>query len=516
MKIIYEGSSKKELEVAGPQEFYPAVAKLIVEEENGKKLSVRASTDDGHVVYRVGVRSGTQTIFEETNCLPGSYLADLKPAYLTCVEPQVMDYLHHLEECPEEFDAGAFYGEVSARCKNAYKQYKLIPENGELTAYYGRMAVGAGQIFGERAVKYPLSSYWPKYFEKLGKGYVDRTRLYMPEVFGTPQPLPVPPEKETGKKAPAPAALTRASRTLFSKLKALAKKAVRDADVRVPVTPEIIDAARKDLGLMRKAAAEKDVVAFNLALLDIISILQRPVRTGDGSGVKRLLAVDPADFAGIISREDDLLQAMEGSIAGTQTMAEEEGDFSQFGIEVWEATEKQKAQVLRHLGDSLAGKVKAVYRVIPGEQKRRFDAYLKERGITDVRLLWHGSRNENWLSIIRNSLLLNPDAVITGKMFGSGIYFAPSSAKSWNYTSYRGTTWAGGTSSTAYMGLYAVAYGKPYDVNSWSCGSDYKQETRKRGCDCLHAHAGTVLRADEIVFYDEAAVLLDYIVEFGD
>lgn len=430
-----------------------------------------------------------------------------------------MDYLHHLEEHPEEFDARTFYNEVSMRCKNAYKQYRLIPENGKVTAYYGRMAVGAGQLFGERSVEYPLSSYWPKYFEKIGKGYVDRTRLYMPEVFGEPSPVPVP--GKTGRKrqervSPA-GSLTQASKTLFAKLKSLAKKAVRDANVKVPVTQEIIDAAGADLNRMRKAAEKKDVVSFNLALLDIISILQRPVATGDGTGVKRLLAVDPADFAGIISRESDLLQAMEGSIAGTKARASsEEGDFSQFGIEVYEATEKQKAQVLRHLGDSLAGKVKAVYRVIPQEQKRRFTAYIETHDITDVRLLWHGSRNENWLSIIRNSLLLNPDAVITGKMFGSGIYFAPSSAKSWNYTSYRGTTWAGGSSSTAYMGLYAVAYGKPYDVSSWSPSSDYRAETRSHGCDCLHAHAGTSLRADEIVFYDEAAVLLDYIVEFGD
>ena len=130
-------------------------------------------------------------------------------------------------------------------------------------------------------------------------------------------------------------------------------------------------------------------------------------------------------------------------------------------------------------------------------------------------MLWHGSRNENWMSIIQNSLLLNPNAIITGKMFGAGIYFAPSSVKSWGYTSYLGTRWANGHSSTAFMGLYAVAYGKPMNVDHWS-SLDYKREVLQNGYDSLHAHAGVDLHADEIVLYDEAAVLLNYIVEFGD
>ena len=62
------------------------------------------------------------------------------------------------------------------------------------------------------------------------------------------------------------------------------------------------------------------------------------------------------------------------------------------------------------------------------------------------KLLWHGSRNENWMSIISNGLILNPNAVITGKMFGQGIYFAPKSRKSFGYTSYDGSYWARGNS----------------------------------------------------------------------
>ena len=64
------------------------------------------------------------------------------------------------------------------------------------------------------------------------------------------------------------------------------------------------------------------------------------------------------------------------------------------------------------------------------------------------------------------------------------------------------------------MGLYAVAYGTPYETSTWSGATDYKQEVKKAGANCLHAPAGSALMNDEIVFYNEAAVVLNYIVEF--
>jgi hypothetical protein len=54
-------------------------------------------------------------------------------------------------------------------------------------------------------------------------------------------------------------------------------------------------------------------------------------------------------------------------------------------------------------------------------------------------LLFHGSRNVNWLSILKKNLLLNvakklPGVRISGKMFGSdAVYFAESSSKSIGY-----------------------------------------------------------------------------------
>ena len=159
----------------------------------------------------------------------------------------------------------------------------------------------------------------------------------------------------------------------------------------------------------------------------------------------------------------------------------------------------------------LRDKVTHVYKVNNPEHKKRFLDYCARKNICNTKMLWHGSKNENWLSIIKNGLLLHPNAVITGKMFGNGIYFAPKSTKSWNYTSYLNAYYTNGKADFAFMGLYETAYGNPLDVMS------SHQYTEKTIADknCVHAHAGEYLLNDEIIFYNESAINLKYIVKFS-
>lgn len=111
---------------------------------------------------------------------------------------------------------------------------------------------------------------------------------------------------------------------------------------------------------------------------------------------------------------------------------------------------------------------------------------------------------------MENGLLLHPNAVITGKMFGNGIYFASNAKKSWEYTS--GGFWTREAGSyTRFMGLYATAYGNPLNVE---CAHSYSEGTIGDK-NCVHAHAGRQLCNDEIIFYNESAMLLTYLVEFA-
>lgn len=473
MKILYcNGISERVTEV---KDFYHDVAEMLAKEPIGSPIEITVKEmehPENMVLYKISQRSGTRFIVELDNTMPKNAVRDnVKPVFLTCVKPE----------------------------NNAYKFYRLDRCGDQVKATYGRMGVAKGQLFGERSFMYPLTMYWPKYFEKLSKGYVDRSDLYLDQT-----------DRLTHGHVSRPAVkLDGPAYELFSKLLRFAKHAVEQAQVNVPITSAIIKKTEELIDLMRDA---HDVDRFNELLLELISILQRPVRTGDGSGVRELMARSSSDFSRIIQREGDLLQAMAGSVANK---ADGKIDsFDNYGIEVYEATEKQKQAVMRKLSDELKPKVHKIYRVIPKGQKRIFLEYLEKNNIKTVKHFWHGSRNQNWMSIVLNSLKLNPDAIITGKMFGQGIYFAPSSLKSWNYTSYNGTSWAHGMSDTAFMGLYATAYGIPKDVMDWSAYEDYKALVENAGANCLHAHKGQALRNDEIIYYDENAVLLDYIVEF--
>ena len=98
-------------------------------------------------------------------------------------------------------------------------------------------------------------------------------------------------------------------------------------------------------------------------------------------------------------------------------------------------------------------------------------------------------------------------------MFGYGIYFAPSARKSYGYTSCYGSYWANGNSSNGFMGLYKTAYGNPYYPTT---SGDKKREMQNAGKNCVHAKKNKVgLYNDEVIFYDENAVCIEYLVEFA-
>ena len=514
MKVNYEakfpnGQVKSEVLDVDIKDIYSvASAKMSTEDFDRGVVKVTISTEDGMAKYTIKLRSGTRCITEVDNTFPISYLtATLTKRYLTCVDEDKNAYKFYKLEPLSQYDSQVAWDTMESSKKQYLKDANVNRGDILIKASWGRMGVNKGELWGEKSCYYAPSMYWVKYQEKLGKGYVDRSDTF----FADDNDLE--PQNDGDKKKTTKKKVVKKdgpSFYLFQKLRSFAKRAVENAKVKVPISKTIISKSKEFLDEMRKAKTVED---FNKQLLELMATLQRPISTGDGCGVKRMMANDKDDFARIIEREDDLIQAMEGSVDGTVPVSS--GDFDDYGIEVYDATEKQKAEVMRHLSDKLKSKVKNVYRVVPKAQKKIFNDYLKSHKISAVKMLWHGSRNENWMSIIQNSLQLNPNAIITGKMFGHGIYFAPSSLKSWNYTSYQGTSWAGGTSDTAFMGLYAVAYGVPYDVDAWSPSVHYESETRRRGCDCLHAHAGVSLKNDEIVFYTEKAVLLNYIVEFN-
>lgn len=253
-------------------------------------------------------------------------------------------------------------------------------------------------------------------------------------------------------------------------------------------------------------------------LLELFSILPRNMPR-----VQNYMAKSVSDMGEIIQREQNLLDVMRGQVVIRPSVPAIEGQTADktileaLGITVSNVTSEEEQNILRHLGQQ-AGKYHAAWRIDTKATRGNFEDYMSSHPDCKKKFLWHGSKNENWLNILSTGLKLNPNAAITGKMFGHGIYFAPSASKSAGYTSLSGSYWANGHSSRAFMGVMEVACGKAFDV--YDHQSRYSSITGKNlssfcnGANYVFAHKDKgMLRNDELIVYDEAQVTIRYLVE---
>lgn len=382
---------------------------------------------------------------------------------------------------------------------NNNKYYKQIPHGNTWTAEYGR--VGSNPQRRE----YPMSQWDSKYNEKIRKGYVDQSDL-VEDLIKVEKPSKSE-YKEIENKAIA---------EIVERLQSMARQAISENYTisSNKVTQAMIDEAQD---ILTSLINIDDVESFNETLLKLFTTIPRKM-----GNVQSYLSKSKDDFPGIIQKEQDLLDVMKGQVVQKQIIEEAKEDETQsentilehLGLVFEECTPTDIARIKAELG-SCADKFDMAWKVTNLKTQERFDKFVKDNGIKDTKLLFHGSRNENWWSIINTGLVLKPtNAVITGKMFGYGIYYAPKAQKSLGYTSFG--YWTRGNATEGYMALMDVAYGKPYDVHSFD--SKYYNFNYERlqqccpGANCLHAHAGSMLRNDEIIVYKEEQCTIKYLI----
>ena len=392
---------------------------------------------------------------------------------------------------------------------NNNKYYNLFPEGSEFRVEYGR-------VDATKTTKtYPMSKWNAQISSKLKKGYQDVTDLKKDLVQEISAAHPENPYKEIE---------NAAVRAIVEKLQAMARETIqKNYTVKASsVTQDMVDAAQKIIDALANNSAT--VEEFNANLLKLFTVIPRKM-----GNVRDYLANKPEDFAQIISKEQDLLDVMRGQIyvkqddEPTTTTVEKKQQtiLEELGLVMEEVTADEVAMIKTLMNES-AGKFRKAWRVKNLKTQDRFDKFVRENDIKDTRLLFHGSRSENFWSIIKTGLVLRPtNAVITGKMFGYGCYYAPKCAKSIGYTSLSGSYWAHGGNNTAYMALFDVAYGTPYDVYNFDSkyyNLDYNRlQQFKPGANCLHAHADRgMLRNDEIVVYKEEQMTIKYLIEIGN
>ena len=386
---------------------------------------------------------------------------------------------------------------------NNNKYYKQIPHGDSWTAEYGR--VGSSPQRRE----YSMSQWESKYNEKIRKGYVDQSDLVEDLI-----------QVEKPKKSEYKEIENKAIAEIVERLQSMARKAISDNYTisSNKVTQAMIDEAQD---ILTSLINIDDIESFNETLLKLFTTIPRKM-----GNVQNYLSKSKDDFSDIIQKEQDLLDVMKGQVVQKQIIDESVNENSeqkentileQLGL-VFEECNKKDIAIIKDALGSCSDKFYKAWRVKNIKTQRRYDDFVKENNIKNTKLLFHGSRNENWWSIINSGLVLKPtNAVITGKMFGYGIYYAPKARKSLGYTSLSGSYWARGNSSSGFMALMDVAYGKPYDVYSFdSKYYDFNYEKLQqvcKGANCLHAHEGSMLRNDEIIIYKEEQCTIRYLIE---
>lgn len=395
---------------------------------------------------------------------------------------------------------GRFVHLVCVTQNNNNKYYDMVEQGDILQATYGR-------IGSSKQVKtYPISKWDSIYSSKIRKGYRDETAISaVTSVTVMDEYKPI--------EEPDIAAVVEY-------LRSKARDAVRRNYTvsSEQVTREMVNTAQWQLDTLYRQSSGLTVPEFNDKLIDLFhTIPRRMAHVGD------FLAVDKSDFDKIIDREQKVLDVMSGQVVDKVTTTVMNGNkvdkdktiLEMVGLEFSPVTDRDKAVIKKELGECANLFYKA-WRVENKSTRTKFKGFLKGKGRGFVKkLFWHGSRTENWWSILRTGLVLRPTNVVTnGSMFGYGLYFAPKARKSVGYTSLRNSYWANGHSNYGFLALCEVAYGKPYNVYDAQKGMTWDRLQKVApGCSSLHAHAGPSLRNDEVIVYREDQVTIKYLVE---
>ncbi|MEO1478952.1 MAG: WGR domain-containing protein [Bacteroidota bacterium] len=391
---------------------------------------------------------------------------------------------------------------------NNNKFYDLTDNgDGTCTAHYGR--VGSA---GTRRT-YPIAQWSRKVREKVRKGYRDVTHL-----FATNAP-------KQGFDIP--------DASVRSLVDALTRYATQSIRRNYHVTADQVTAAQVAeaqalldglTALVRQPAA--GLGAFNQTLLDLYTVIPR--RMGNVQDYLLGALPDPSDTSSIdtlLADEQATLDVMAGQVkvnAQRTTMPDAPQTLeAAMGLRVAVEDDAATLKRIQKLMGNDAQLFRRAFRVTSHRTQAAFDDHLTAASNPRTGLLWHGSRNENWLSILESGLVLRPaNAHITGKMFGYGLYFADRFRKSLGYTSARGAYWTGGGSNQAYLALYAVHLGKALTVKTWEpwCSQLTAQSLEahgmlKRRYDSTHGKAGCSLQNNEYIVYREAQCTVRYLVE---
>lgn len=410
----------------------------------------------------------------------------------------------------------AYLIQVNAAANNN-KFYEIMEQdNGEIDVRYGR--VGGKTM--EKHYGYDKTFQGLKR-EKENKGYEDRTALHS-EVKEDRKRI----SKELSYQPVEDAAVQELLDLLIASSREFMRKNYTIGAAEI--TDKMIHEAEADIAELNRIALDPSspnaLYNFNRQLQELFTDIPRKM-----CDVSAYLARTEADFEKIINHETEMLNNVRGAAIQTKPTGRDDNGTSKtvlsaYGLDIRPVTYKEEDQITAHLGVDYDGRsvenryVKA-FAVENKQTRAAYEAYKSQHGMSgrDVRLFYHGSKVENWYSIVKTGLSLNPNATVTGKMFGQGLYFAPETRKALNYMDVKGSHWNSGQRETGYCAVYAVALGNCYQPNR-ILGSNFHSYDLPSGKNSVFAskkNPNLNLKNDEYIVYDQSACTIKYLLEMS-
>lgn len=390
--------------------------------------------------------------------------------------------------------------------ENHNKFYHMMPDSpapGQFTVQYGRV----GERCPTRYV-YPIQDWDRVYCARIAHKYIDISDVYFGKKVEDKDFLS---DKAVNTKQAMVSETEKVMKSLYNYMKKFIKSNY-NVD-RNHITCEMV--SRADNLLVELSKEKNSVKRFNEILCEILMVVPRVMYDTTVMGAR-----SKNDFDHIVMREGAYLDTIRGiavsddKVNTISTKSDDDyvisNDIDRTHLEFTECRNSDEIERLKSLMGEENNRFVRAWSV----QSKRCSSFeqWKEKHGSKVLTLFHGTKNENLYSIMNQGLVTNPNAQITGKAFGDGIYFGKA-CKSVNYTSINGSYWAHGNQSTAYLLVCDVAVGNMYECDG------YTDAFNKRGFhtkyDSLHAKRGNGLRRDEWIVYSNEQVRIKYLVEIA-
>lgn len=389
---------------------------------------------------------------------------------------------------------------VTAENNNKFYEMEELA-NGTFEAIYGRVGSKSSKV------TYPISEWNTKYKEKIAKGYTDQTHLFADST----------PETDTSTISDIP------TRNLIEKLMQYATNSIKHNYVvsASQVTRKQIEEAQQLIdNLAKMARSGLNLDEFNKSLLALYKVIPRKMVK-----VNEHLVTPNDDSQKIndkLGQEQETLDVMRTQVEIFEHQKEQKPNenlsfLESIGLNISPVEDPRVIKLIKLMMGANVDKFDSAFAVTNIKTQKIFENWLATTSNQKTQLFWHGSRNENWLSILKSGLALRPaNAVITGKMFGHGIYFANEFKKSINYTSINGSVWAGGKDKDAYLAVYEVHTGNQLEISihhNWCLNLDLKALQKRGKYDSVYAKRGLSLLNNEYIVYRENQCTIKYLVK---